>query len=250
MSSTPSFIALVPGGGYWDISPGKVVTLPGLGTGYTWRNPVPSTVDLVLVGGDNRGMGSGGFISSTVSPGDPSRDSSGNCLTTGATTSNSSSSSSVVNVGAIAGGVIGGVIFLGLVLFILRLLHQIKKLKSRLVDPDVQTQTAAVADTLSRPYYDGSATYEPLYGQPISAPVPRQPSQNHEEPSRLVDVASRSEREGQPPAYTNQSESTPAVTTVPVASSLKQQRTPLNGPATQTSVGQENDPIHLTWGGR
>ena len=246
MSSTPSFIALVPGSGYWDISPGKVVSLPRLGTGYTWRNPVPSTVDLVLVGGDNRGMGSGGFISSTVSPGDTARDSSGNCLSTGATTSNSSSS---VNVGAIVGGVIGGVVFLGLLLFILRrllLFYQTKKLKPRLVDPDMQTQTTAAAAAANRPYYDGSDnTYEPqaLYGQPISTPVPRQPSQNHEEPSRLVDVAPTPE---QPPAYTNQSESTttPAVTTVPVTTGIKQQRTSWNGPATQT--GQE----HLTWDGR
>ncbi len=101
-SSTPSFIALVPGSGYWDISPGKVLTLPnGLGTGYTWRNPVPSTVNLVLIGGDNRGMGSGGFISNIVAPGDPSRDSNGNCLSTGS----GSSSTSSVNVGAIAGGI-------------------------------------------------------------------------------------------------------------------------------------------------
>jgi len=185
-------------------------------------------------------MGSGGFISSTVGPGDPARDSNGYCLSTGATTSTSSSSS--VNVGAIVGGAIGGVVFLGLLLFLLRRLlhhHKMKKLKPRLVDPDMQTQTAADPATLNRPHHYGNDnTYEPLYGQPVSTPVPR--FQQYEEPSRLVDGALNSDREGQPPAYTNQPEDIPAAATVPVASGPKQQRTLWNGPAVQTSAGQEN----------
>ena len=83
-------------------------------------------MNLTIVGGDNRGMGAGGFISSYVGPGDL-RDLSGACPT-----SSSSTSDAPLNIGAIAGGIAGGVFLLVVIIVISRQL--LRKKPSRIVE--------------------------------------------------------------------------------------------------------------------
>ena len=71
-NSVPSFLSVIPDGAFRTIPVGKIDTQPGLGTGFTWRPAIRAKTNLIIVGGDNRGMGSGGFISKFVNPGDSS----------------------------------------------------------------------------------------------------------------------------------------------------------------------------------
>jgi len=71
-NSVPSFLSVIPDGAFRTIPLGKIDTQPGLGTGFTWRPAVRARTNLIIVAGDNRGMGSGGFISKFVNPGDSS----------------------------------------------------------------------------------------------------------------------------------------------------------------------------------
>ena len=83
--STPSFLSVIPDGAFGSIPLGKIDAQTGLGTGFTWRPPVRASSNLIIVGSDARGTGAGGFISSIVSPGNPSRDASGSCPAQAAT---------------------------------------------------------------------------------------------------------------------------------------------------------------------
>ena len=86
---TPSFLSVIPDGAFGSIPLGRIDTQTGLGTGFTWRPPVTASTNLIIVGSDNRGTGSGGFISNIVSPGNPNRDAAGNCPAPTATRSTS-----------------------------------------------------------------------------------------------------------------------------------------------------------------
>ena len=115
---------MIPDGAFRTIPLGKIDRQAGLGTGFTWTPAVRARTNLIIVGGDNRGMGSGGFISNFVNPGDPSRDASGDCPAPMSMPAPSNIIPSPHGVGAIVGSVFGCVVFLGLLIFISFLLRR------------------------------------------------------------------------------------------------------------------------------
>jgi len=117
-------------------------------------------MNLIIVGGDNRGMGSGGFISNFVDPGDPSRDASGDCPAPAARTSTTSDSR--VKVGAIVGGVLGVVVLLSLLILMSYLLRW-KKAKSQVMKPGMEKAPPNFG------YHGGN-----MYGAAYNVPIPLQ----------------------------------------------------------------------------
>jgi len=157
-NSIPSFLSVVPDGAFRTIPPGKIDTQPGLGTGFTWTPAVRARTNLIIIGGDNRRMGSGGFISTFVNPGDPSRDTFGDCPAPTAMTGITSDSR--VSAGAIVGSVLGGVVLLSLLLFFIFYLLRRKRAKPQVRKPGMEKASDFA-------YYGGNA-YGNAYGVPKS----------------------------------------------------------------------------------
>lgn len=125
VEGTPSFQGVIPGGQSFSIPEGQITQVSNEGTGFSWIPSVRQGSTLIVVAGDDRGLGTGGSGLYTVSQGIYPNSS---CLTTtspsstigspaggtyptnasGAETTGNTSSSSKTNVGAIVGGVIGG----------------------------------------------------------------------------------------------------------------------------------------------
>ncbi|KAG1834683.1 hypothetical protein EV424DRAFT_517991 [Suillus variegatus] len=129
VEGTPSFQGVIPGGQSFSIPEGSITQVSNEGTGFSWIPSVREGTTLMIVAGDDRGLGTGGSGLYTVAQGIFPNSS---CLTTtspsstigspaGGTyptspsstdtssgTSSTSSSSSKTNVGAIVGGIIGG----------------------------------------------------------------------------------------------------------------------------------------------
>ncbi|KAG2128713.1 hypothetical protein DEU56DRAFT_957191, partial [Suillus clintonianus] len=123
VEGTPSFQGVIPGGQSFSIPEGQITQVSNEGTGFSWIPSVREGSTLIIVAGDDRGLGTGGSGLYTVSQGIYPNSS---CLTTaspssttglpaggtyptnasGAETTGGATSSS--NVGAIVGGVIGG----------------------------------------------------------------------------------------------------------------------------------------------
>ncbi|KAJ3575874.1 hypothetical protein NP233_g810 [Leucocoprinus birnbaumii] len=136
---TPNFLGVIPGGQSFAIPEGQITQVPSQGTGFTWNTNVRGGTTLMLLGGDNRGNGTGGSALSLVSSG-INNDS--GCLGQNSPSSTAgnpagmptgspggggggggSGSSGGSNTGAIVGGVVGGValvICLALALFFFR----------------------------------------------------------------------------------------------------------------------------------
>ncbi|KAH9836401.1 uncharacterized protein C8Q71DRAFT_762417 [Rhodofomes roseus] len=127
VQGTPSFQGIIPGGQSFSIPESSFSTVAEQGYGFTWTPSVRIGTTVLLVGGDNRGAGTGGsglYIvsqgpsqdclntnSPSSTPGSPAGGSyptSTNGAGTGGTGSGSSSGHS--NTGAIVGGVVGGVV--------------------------------------------------------------------------------------------------------------------------------------------
>ncbi|EIW55324.1 uncharacterized protein TRAVEDRAFT_130820 [Trametes versicolor FP-101664 SS1] len=130
-----SFQGVIPGGESFQIPVGTLTNVTGTGTGFDWTPAIRSGTNLLLVGGDSRGLGSAGSNAYTLqsgssvscvnstspssTPGSPAGGSYPTSTDGSGINTGSSSSNSKTNVGAIVGGVIGGVvgaIALGLVL--------------------------------------------------------------------------------------------------------------------------------------
>lgn len=60
MVRTPSFQGIIPGGQSFAIPEGNLTTVPEEGLGFDWSPSVRTGTTVLLIGGDNRGMGSGG----------------------------------------------------------------------------------------------------------------------------------------------------------------------------------------------
>ncbi|KAF4564642.1 hypothetical protein EYR40_010809 [Pleurotus pulmonarius] len=65
----PSFLGVIPGGESFVIPEGPITSVPSHGTGFSWTPSVHAGTSLVIVGGDNRGVGSGGSLLNIVSAG-------------------------------------------------------------------------------------------------------------------------------------------------------------------------------------
>lgn len=156
VQGTPTFYGIIPGGESFQVPQGDITTVVSEGTGFNWTPNLRSGTNLILVAGDDRGIGTGGSSPFTV--GSPTTGDDSSCLndnspsstpgspaggtyptaTSGAGTGGSNSTiggggssggsgsgssgdsgGSSSNIGAIVGGVVGGVaalIALGLLL--------------------------------------------------------------------------------------------------------------------------------------
>ncbi|KAF7983427.1 hypothetical protein HWV62_21675 [Athelia sp. TMB] len=141
---TPQFYGIIPGGESFHIPEPALTTVTAEGTGFNWSVPVRAGTTVILTGGDNRGIGVSGSITQNVQEGISGTDNS--CLNatspsstpgtpaggmyptgsngagaskTGSQTGSASAtntsaaagggSKSKTNIGAIVGGVIGGI---------------------------------------------------------------------------------------------------------------------------------------------
>ena len=71
--STPTFSGVIPGGELFDIPKGALKVIYGF-TGFDWTPSVRAGTSLILVGNDDRGVGSGGSTTLTVGQGDALND--------------------------------------------------------------------------------------------------------------------------------------------------------------------------------
>ncbi|OBZ67574.1 hypothetical protein A0H81_12403 [Grifola frondosa] len=65
----PTFQGVIPGGQSFDIPQGSLTTVASEGLGFNWTPSVRTGTTLLLVGGDNRGLGSAGSVFYIVSQG-------------------------------------------------------------------------------------------------------------------------------------------------------------------------------------
>ncbi|KDQ31955.1 hypothetical protein PLEOSDRAFT_154160 [Pleurotus ostreatus PC15] len=65
----PSFLGVIPGGRSFVVPEGPITDVPSQGTGFSWTPSVRAGSTLVIVGGDDRGVGSGGSLVAIVSAG-------------------------------------------------------------------------------------------------------------------------------------------------------------------------------------
>ena len=65
----PNFLGVIPGGQSFAIPEGPITRVQAQGTGFSWVTNVRGGTTLMLVGGDNRGNGTGGSVFSVVSSG-------------------------------------------------------------------------------------------------------------------------------------------------------------------------------------
>lgn len=63
---TPTFGGIIPGGQSFAIPESSITTSSTQGTGFSWTPSIEGGTTLIIVAGDNRGMGSGGAAPFTV----------------------------------------------------------------------------------------------------------------------------------------------------------------------------------------
>ncbi|KAF8066477.1 hypothetical protein FPV67DRAFT_1417268 [Lyophyllum atratum] len=173
-TSTPDFLGIILGGQSFTIPQSQITDVDSQGTGFSWTPSLRSTTDLIIVGGDSRGNGTGGrsFFSikpgpnnciNDLSPSSTAGSPAGAPYTTGTSITSTSSSASVggsvptnslassvgshrggPNIGAIVGGVVGGVslvIMVVLLILLNRRSRNHKKPKIDLIDSDIGHET-------------------------------------------------------------------------------------------------------------
>ncbi|KAF5329977.1 hypothetical protein D9611_010406 [Ephemerocybe angulata] len=136
VQGTPHFVGVIPGGQSFSIPQGTLSTQTGQGTGFDWKANLRTGTELLLIGGDDRGAGSGGSVPNVVSAGinpdsscinatspsaTPGSPAGGSYPTSSQSTGDAGNTKGKNNTGAIAGGVVGGVVALlaALLFFIL-----------------------------------------------------------------------------------------------------------------------------------
>ncbi|CDO70500.1 hypothetical protein BN946_scf184569.g43 [Trametes cinnabarina] len=136
-----SFQGVIPGGQSFEIPEGTITAQAGEGVGFNWTPSVRVGTVILLVGGDDRGLGSAGSNQYTLqsgnsvsclndsspssTPGSPAGGSYPTSTDGSGVNTGSGSSGSHTDVGAIVGGVIGGVV--GAVALALVLLFAIRR---------------------------------------------------------------------------------------------------------------------------
>ncbi|KAI0819402.1 hypothetical protein BC628DRAFT_1342240 [Trametes gibbosa] len=167
-----TFQGVIPGGESFQIPQGQTTAVTGQGVGFNWVPSVRIGTTVLLVGGDDRGLGSAGSnfytmqegssnsclnaTSPSSTPGSPAGGSYATSTDGSGVNNSTGGGGSHVNVGAIVGGVIGGVvgaIALALVLlFAVRRQRFHKGTKERPVDL-LQDQDNDGADARPPEYY-------------------------------------------------------------------------------------------------
>ncbi|KAL1663947.1 hypothetical protein GGF50DRAFT_55877 [Schizophyllum commune] len=194
VQGTPYFTGVIPGGDSFAIPPADINTTTETGTGFSWTPNVRGMTQLLIVAGDNRGNGTGGSGTYTVSsssdnscldsnsPSSTPGDAAGGSYPTntdGASNGGSSSGSgstgsdggSSDNTGAIVGGVIGGVAGVACIALALFFLMRRKKNQKRekekpvLIDDDQDGRGGPIEPTDN----DLPQYYEP---EPFMVPDP------------------------------------------------------------------------------
>ncbi|KAF9531159.1 hypothetical protein CPB83DRAFT_809505 [Crepidotus variabilis] len=130
---TPKFQGIIPGGQSFDVpqNNSNITSIEGYGIGFDWKPSLRDGTTIILVGGDDRGNGTGGFMQFLVTQGNfPDR----SCLNDNSPSSTPGTPAGGVatgavhnggpgthgpNVGAIVGGVLGGVGFIIIALLLL-----------------------------------------------------------------------------------------------------------------------------------
>ncbi|KAF7344599.1 hypothetical protein MSAN_01942000 [Mycena sanguinolenta] len=139
VQGTPKFQGVIPGGISFEIPQGPITQVAEEGTGFNWTAPLRGMTTFLLVAGDDRGNGTGGstlyIVSSgtnndnsclnSTSPSSTAGSPAGGMYPTGSgggtsstgssgsgSTGTSNSNKSSTNIGAIVGGVVGGVALL------------------------------------------------------------------------------------------------------------------------------------------
>ncbi|OCH85773.1 hypothetical protein OBBRIDRAFT_814944 [Obba rivulosa] len=179
IDGTPQFHGVIPGGQSFEIPVGALSTVVGEGLGFNWTVPVRTGTTVLLLGGDDRGIGTAGsgfYIvsqgsnsclnnsSPSSTPGSPAGGS--YPTTTSGAGTGSSGGGSHTNVGAIVGGVIGGVVgalALALVLFFVRR-RRVQKQAEKERPVDLLQDQDRESDDAHPPQY-----YEP---EPFMVPDP------------------------------------------------------------------------------
>ncbi|ETW77988.1 hypothetical protein HETIRDRAFT_479158 [Heterobasidion irregulare TC 32-1] len=125
-NGTVSFVGVIPGGQSFSIPNSTLSTNSLTGTGFNWTVDVRASTTMLVVAGDDRGIGVGGSAQYTIgyatssasncltdnSPSSTAGDPAGGSYptsTNGSGTGGSSSSSGGSHTGAIVGGVVGGI---------------------------------------------------------------------------------------------------------------------------------------------
>ncbi|KAI9458689.1 hypothetical protein BJY52DRAFT_1416434 [Lactarius psammicola] len=125
VNGTVNFYGVIPGGNSFNIPQGPLSTNAITGTGFSWTVDITGGTNIIIVGGDDRGIGSGGFAgftvaysvnSSCLSSSSPSSTAGspagGSSWPTSTSDSSSGSSGGHSNTGAIAGGIAGGLVLI------------------------------------------------------------------------------------------------------------------------------------------
>ncbi|KAH8987813.1 hypothetical protein EDB92DRAFT_1801048 [Lactarius akahatsu] len=122
INGTVNFYGVIPGGNSFNIPQGSLSTNTDTGTGFNWTVDITGGTNIFVVAGDDRGIGSGGSAPFTVaysanssclsgsSPSSTAGSPAGGSYPTSTSSSPSGSSGGHSNVGAIAGGVAGGLV--------------------------------------------------------------------------------------------------------------------------------------------
>ncbi|PCH35288.1 hypothetical protein WOLCODRAFT_27769 [Wolfiporia cocos MD-104 SS10] len=193
VEGTPTFRGVIPGGQSFSIPQGSLTNVTGEGLGFDWTPSVRIGTTVILVAGDDRGVGTGGsgmYIMSQGStqsclnsnspsstPGSPAGGSyptSTSGAGTGGSNSgsnNGSGGSSSSDVGAIVGGVVGGVGGIAVALAVLFLLFM-RRNRSK------KTQKERSVDLLQEQDRESDEGQLPQYYQPepFVLPEPTAPS--------------------------------------------------------------------------
>lgn len=189
VQGNPTFLGVIPGGESFVVPEGSITDVQAQGTGFSWTPAIRGGTTVLVVGGDNRGNGTGGSFLATVSNGP---DNIGTCLNSnspsstpgtpaggayqtgvdGSGTGGGSNGGGGTNVGAIVGGVIGGVVALiaiGLLcLFFWRRkrVHRERKERPMDLEDDDDDDERGAADGRTHHLPDG---YQP---EPFTVPDP------------------------------------------------------------------------------
>ncbi|KAF9043598.1 hypothetical protein BDZ89DRAFT_1155990 [Hymenopellis radicata] len=182
--TSPNFIGIIPGGESFTV-PGSdnLTQVASQGTGFSWTPNIRGGTTLLLVGGDSRGIGTGGSTLNTVSnginndgsclsndspsstPGTPA----GGSYATGTSGTGSGSSGGSSNTGAIVGGVVGGLVAILAVVLLLFFLRRRSRLQRQQGEKPVDLLLEDEGDERSPRNAELPQYYEP---EPFIVPDP------------------------------------------------------------------------------
>ncbi|KAH9061117.1 hypothetical protein EDB87DRAFT_1612047 [Lactarius vividus] len=122
VNGTVNFYGVIPGGNSFIIPQGPLSTNTVTGTGFSWTVDVTGGTNILIIGGDDRGIGSGGVAPFTVafsvntsclnstSPSSTAGNPAGGSYPTSTSGSSNGGSGGHSNTGLIAGGIAGGLV--------------------------------------------------------------------------------------------------------------------------------------------